>query len=405
MNPHQQAALALHAGDAIGALQAVALRDDPRSLAMRATAMARMGDLARARILFERAERGFAGSDRLGHARCLLARAELQLAMRDGGWPAAELLGAHAIFREQGDTWNATYLKLVEARRAIMLGRLDEAETILAVHGHGGHPVLRAIANLLGAHLFFRQLRIGEARTALARASGDLEAGGPEALRMEVLRMHATLRTPFAGRRSGKDLLPLLPDALCALNQSVNLIVDATRFEVRHRESAISLVTRPVLFSLLSCLATAWPGECRREDLIGAVFRGRQVDESYRARLRVEMLRLRRLLGAVGSVVATAGGYRLVPDNATAVVMIEPLAGTRHAQLLALLGDGEAWTSLAVAEALGASRRTAQRSLEALSREGLVRKQGAGSAQRWRAPGVDPIALAMLLPAAGNPAV
>ncbi|WP_461159177.1 helix-turn-helix domain-containing protein [Sphingobium sp. TomMM35A] len=397
MNVHREAALALDAGDVIGALQKVALRDDAWSLAIRGTAMARIGDLDRARSLLRQAGRGLGFCDRLAHARCVLAQAEVQLALRDGGWPAAQLSEAYATFLGHRDLWNAAYLKLVEARRAILLNRLDEAERFLAMHQGQRHPVLDAVAGLLTAHICLRKLCVAEARTALASAFIDLgpHASGP--LRSELLRAEALLEAPVAGRRRGGCLVPVTPDALKALNLDDNLIVDATRLEVRLHSSIVPLVSRPVLFSLMKSLATVWPRAGSRADLIRTAFGGRHADETYRVRLRMEMMRLRRLLRGLCNVTATAEGYRLDPLRAAAIVLLEPLVATRHPQIIALLSDGEAWTSHALAEATGSSRRSVQRALEALRGDGLVLSQGAGPSHRWRTEPVDPITTPMLL--------
>src|SRR3979490_1398531 len=82
------AARALAAGDAIGALKRVALRDDPPALALRGIAMAQLGEHPRARELLRRAARGFGAHEELARARCVVAEAEVALAMGDfGGSP------------------------------------------------------------------------------------------------------------------------------------------------------------------------------------------------------------------------------------------------------------------------------------------------------------------------------
>ena len=82
------AARALVAGDALGALKRVALRDDPPALALRGIAMAQLGEFPRARDLLRRAARGFGAHEELARARCVVAEAEVALAMRDlGGSP------------------------------------------------------------------------------------------------------------------------------------------------------------------------------------------------------------------------------------------------------------------------------------------------------------------------------
>ena len=61
--------------------------------------------------------------------------------------------------------------------------------------------------------------------------------------------------------------------------------------------AVISLATRPVLFALARALAEAWPGDVPRDALVARAFGAKLADESHRARLRVEIGRLRRCCG------------------------------------------------------------------------------------------------------------
>jgi hypothetical protein len=153
-----------------------------------------------------------------------------------------------------------------------------------------------------------------------------------------------------------------------------------------------------VLFELARALAEAWPADVPRATLIARAFRARHADDSHRARLRVEVGRLRRELRALADVGATRQGFMLTPHGAREVVVLAPPLDTPHAAMLALLADGEAWSSSALAIALGASARTVQRALEALAAAGKVQPVGRGPARRWMTPPVPAFPTALLLP-------
>lgn len=156
---------------------------------------------------------------------------------------------------------------------------------------------------------------------------------------------------------------------------------------------------RPVLFALIRALAEAWPGDVSRETLLVRAFRARDADESHRARLRVEIGRLRRTLGPLAELSATKRGFVLKPSRATTVAVLAPPQEGDHAEVLALLADGEAWSSSALALALGVGSRTVQRALEALAEAGKVESFGRGRACRWVAPNVPGFPTSLLLPA------
>ena len=58
--------------------------------------------------------------------------------------------------------------------------------------------------------------------------------------------------------------------------------------------------------------------------------------------------------------------------------MLAPPVEEQHAAVLAFLADGEAWSSSALAIALGASPRTVQRALEHLRRQARCSRSAAG---------------------------
>src|SRR5207302_1509999 len=126
------AARALAQGDPLGALNRVALRDDAPALALRGIAMAQLGDFARAKLLLKSAARAFGAKEAVARARCVVAEAEIALASRDLGWPAKALDAARLTLEGHGDRANAAHARSLEARRLLLIGRIDEAERTLA---------------------------------------------------------------------------------------------------------------------------------------------------------------------------------------------------------------------------------------------------------------------------------
>jgi hypothetical protein len=148
----------------------------------------------------------------------------------------------------------------------------------------------------------------------------------------------------------------------------------------------------------LRALAEAWPGDVPRDVLVAQAFGAKLADDSHRARLRVEIGRLRTALRALAGVSATRRGFMLVPRSASEVAVLARPIEEKHAAVLAFLADGEAWSSSALALALGASQRTVQRALESLSMEGKVQSFGRGRARRWLTPPVPGFTTTLLLP-------
>lgn len=392
------AAGALAAGDPLGALKRVALRDDAPALALRGIAMAQLGDYQRARTLVRHAARAFGAKEALARARCIVAEAEIALASRDLGWPAKTLDLARATLEAHGDLANAAHARYLEVRRLLLIGRLDEAEHALAgLDPAPLPPALRAAHELVVAGIALRRLRTKEARAALARAGRAAQHAGIPALAAEVESATGALDAP-AARLLARGQWRVLPLAeVEALQKSKALIVDACRHVVREAGETTPLARRPVLFSLARALAEAWPADVPRDVLIAQAFRTRHADESHRARLRVEIGRLRAALGPLAGVVATKRGFALVPRAREVVVLARPVEEP-HAAVLAFLADGESWSSSALALALGASQRTVQRSLDALAAAGKAHSFGRGRARRWTAPPVPGFTTALLLP-------
>jgi len=394
------AAQALAAGDPLGALNRVALRDDPPALALRGIAMARLGDFMRAKALLRDAARGFGPKATLARARCALAEAEIALAARDLTWPTKALAAARDTLEQHGDRSNAAYARSLEIRRLVLVGHLDDAESGLAdLDPSPLPPAARTIYELIVAGLALRRLQTKAARSALERATHTARQARIPELDAEIERASVTLSAPAARMilRGEERLLRL--DDVAALLRSDVLIIDACRLAVRSGTGAVPLARRPVLFALARRLAERAPADVPRAELIAYAFHGKEADESHRARLRVEIGRLRQLIGGMAEIKATREGFALVPcDGHDVAVLAQPIED-ENATVLACLADGEAWSSSGLAVALGASQRTIQRALDALASSGKVQSFGRGRAQRWTCPVVPEFATALLLPA------
>jgi hypothetical protein len=395
------AARALAGGDALGALKRVGLRDDPPALALRGIAMAQLGEYPRARELLRRAARGFSPHEAQARARCVVAEAEVALAMRDLGGSPRALAAASATLEAHVDRTNALQARLIAARRLLLPGRLDEAAAALArLDARGLPPTLAAVAELTAAELALRALRIGPAQEALARAHDAADRARVPALLAEVAEARAALDRPAARRAFARGEQVLRLDEAAALLASGALVVDACRRGLRAGAAWLPLARRPVLFALARALAEAWPGDVDRQVLIARAFGARRPNESHRARLRVEIGRLRALVAALARIEATARGFILRPGAARDVVVLVPPIDGDQASLLALLSDGAAWSTSALALALGASQRTVQRALVEFEAAGRVRSIGRARARRWLAPPLTGFTTILLLPAA-----
>ncbi|QCP47939.1 helix-turn-helix domain-containing protein [Trinickia violacea] len=394
------AARALAAGDPLGALKRVALRDDAPALALRGIAMAQLGDFVRAKALLRNAARAFGPKEAVARARCIVAEAEIALASRDLGWPAKTLDAARATLEAHGDLVNAAHARYLELRRFLLVGRLDETErTLAALAPMPLPPALRAVHELVVAGVALRRIQTKTARAALERATFAARHAGIPALTAEVESASRVMSTPAARLIvRGEERLVLLEEVEALLATDA-LVVDACRYVVRDAGTVVSLATRPVLFTLARALAEAWPHDVPRDTLVARAFRLKLADESHRARLRVEVGRLRSEIQALASVNATPRGFALEPSGAREVVVLARPVEEKHAAVLAFLSDGESWTSSALALALGASQRTVQRSLDSLAEAGKVQSYGRGRALRWMTPPVPGFATTLLLPA------
>jgi hypothetical protein len=391
---------ALRAGDPLGALKRIALRDDPAALALRGIAMAQLGDLGRARELLRRAARGFGPRETVERARCLTAEAEVALAARDLAWPARALTEALRTFVARGDRENTAHARLLQIRRLLLLGRVDEADDACATLQLDTGPArLAAVAGLVTFEIALRRGLAGPAREALAGAREAAARSGIGALCTEVEQAGRALVLPAARLVVAGEARPLTLAEVEAVLASADLVVDGCRRAARRGKRVVRLWRRPVLFALLHGLAEAWPDEAARKDLIERAFGARRMNPSHRARLRVEMGRLRHELRLLAEIRATAGGFTLVPLGVTGTVrLLVPPIASPDAAVLALLADGEAWSTSALSLATGSSPRTVQRALVALKEAGQVCALGRGRSQRWLFAPVAGFATTLLLP-------
>ena len=394
------AAQALATGDPLGALKRVALRNDAPAPALRGIAMAHLGDLRRARTLLRRAARAFGPHDTVARARCVVAEAEVALVSRDLGWPAKTLDAARATLEAHGDRVNTAHARHLQIRRLLLIGRIDDAERMLATLDPSPFPpASRTAHELMVAGIALRRLRTKTARAALARAAHAARHARIPALTAEVEQASLVLNVPAARLMTASAERLLRLEDVEALLASNTLVVDGCRHVVCHRRIVVSLATRPVLFALARALGEAWPADVDRAALIARAFGSRFADDSHRARLRVEVGRLRKALSAIADITATTRGFALSPRRARAIAVLARPVEDDHAAVLAFLGDGESWSSSALALALGSSQRSVQRALDTLAESGKAQSFGRGRARRWVAPPLPGFATTLLLPA------
>jgi len=393
------AARELSAGNPLGALDRVALRRDPPALALRGIAMAQLGDLERAQSLLRSAVRAFGPRESLARARCVTAEAEVALAARKLSFSTRALDSALETLESHGDRANALHARLVLVRRLVLLGRIEEAERKLSdLDLTGAPPTLTAIGELVGAEVALRRLRPRAARKALERAREAAAQAGIPALKAEVEAVGRELTKPAARLISSPSERPVRLEEIEAILASDAIVIDACRRAVLATSRTIALARRPVLFALARTLGERSPEAVPRDLVIEQAFGVRRVNESHRARLRVEIGRLRRELRALADVRAQGTGYALIPRRGRVAVLAPPVDGPDPA-LIALLSDGECWSTSAVALAVGASQRTVQRALSALEATGAVQSLGRGRARRWRSPAIAGFTTTLLLPA------
>lgn len=392
------AARALALGDPLAALKRVALREDAPALALRGIAMAQLGDFDRAKALLRAAGKAFQPREAVSRARCVVAEAEVALVSRDLSWSPARLATAQAVLERHGDVINAALALHLSARRQLLIAQVEEAEQTLGrVDPARLPPAARAMHQLIAAGIAVRRVKADPARSAFAEATDMARLAGVPALIAEVASAARVMEEPAARLISRGQVRSLTLAGVEAVLASGDMVIDASRNVVRSHGALVSLATRPVLFAVLRQLGQVWPADATRDELVVAAFGGKDADESHRARLRVEIGRLRGELAGLATITATQQGFVLEPVKTGAVVVLAPPVDTPHAHILALLADGEAWASSALAVALSSSVRTVQRALEELSRHGKVEAFGRGRAVRWIAPPVPGFPTALLL--------
>jgi hypothetical protein len=393
------AARALAGGDPLGALNRIALRNDAPALALRGIAMAQIGDFRRAKELVRAASRAFGARESVDRARCIVAEAELSLASRDLGWPPKQLEIARRTLEKHGDRLNAAHARYLEIRRLLLIGRLDDADArLIDIERTALTPALQATHELIVAGIAVRRIRTRLARAALGRAMNAARIAGIPALVAEVEAAARMLDAPAARLLARGENRVVTLDEVEAAFGSKALIIDGCRYAVRAEGRIIPLAGRAVLFTLARALAEAWPDDASRDELVRRAFRIQVADESLRARLRVEIGRLRKVLQGVADIEATKAGFLLRPKARQLVVLARPME-EEHAAVLAFLADGESWPTSALALALGTSQRSVQRALDELAASGKVQAYGAGRARRWMMPPLPGIATTLLLPA------
>jgi hypothetical protein len=385
---------ALARGEPLRALGLVGHVDGALALTLRGVAYAQLGDLDLARSSLLRAVAS--AHDAVTRARARAALVEIALSTGDPA-PAARAAKASADeLAELGDLRNAAMQRLVLARAEVLVGRLGEARRIVQeVLSADVEPELRAVASLAQAEISIRSLAAADARDALAVARRALD-GAPHPLLERALSSLARelslpiARTLRAGVLRSADLF-----AVEAVSRGEVLLVDACRRLTMAGRVTIPLARRPTLFALLLVLARAWPEPVARDQLAAGVFDVRKVNASHRARLRVEIGRLRKVLdGSAAEPVATTDGYVLSTKRDVAILL--PPSDDEGARVALLLGDGASWSARGLAEHAGVSTRTAQRALGALVQSGMAVRTGRGKDVRYARPGT-PIASRMLL--------
>lgn len=374
-----EAASLLARGDALGALGRIGLAEGARGALLRGVAYAQLGDLDLARASLADA-RGLAPEGPEGdvlRARTAAALAEIAVVAGDAKAARAAASEGAAILERLGDGRNAAMQRLVVARAEVLLGRPGAADmTVASVLDVDVAVDVRAVAYLTRAEIATRRLEADKAKRAIA-AARDVLAGGPNALLDRALAaLERDLAAPVARlvaegveRRIDLATIERLPES--------SIVIDACRRQVVAGRASIPFAKKPVLFALVVGLARAWPRDVARDALAREAFGVQRVNASHRARLRVEVGRVRKLLAPILAPVATADGYAL--SSSLPVVIVLPMADDDDAKVAVLLGDGATWTARSVADHAGISLRTAQRALGRLVDAGRVRRSGTAS--------------------------
>ncbi len=393
--PLTEAARALAKGEALAALALAGRVESASGLTLRGIAYAQLGELELARRSLTRAA-SMPDADPLTQARARAALVEIELTAGDPASAARAARSSAGELARLGDARNAAMQRLVLARAEVLLGRLGEARQLVDdVLAAGLPPDLRAVASLAQAEIAIRALAASDAREALARARRSLLGAPHPLLSRALVGLQNELTVPVArtlrrGSIEDADLFAI--EAVC---RSDALLVDACRRLVSSGRVTIPLARRPVLFALLVVLARAWPASVARDELAARAFDARRPNASHRARLRVEVGRLRALMdGLRAEPAATRDGYAL--SSKREVVVLLPATDDDASRVTLLLADGASWSAQGLAEHAGISKRTALRALATLVAGGGAVRTGSGSVVRYTRPAA-PLASRMLL--------
>jgi hypothetical protein len=390
-----EAGRALAVGEPLTALGLVGRIDTAPGLLLRGIAYAQVGDLDLARASLDRAVARSANDPRT-RARARAALVEIALSSGDSAGAADDARASAVELAGLGDDRNAAMQRLVQARAEVLLGRLGEARSVVEeVLARRLAPDLRAVAWLARAEIAIRAGAAGEARDALARARRALEGAPHQLLSRALGALEDELSRPVARILRAGDVRDADLLGIEEVSRGDLLLVDGCRRLVVGGRVTIPLARRPVLFALLMALARAWPAAVPRDELTARAFDVRRVNPSHRARLRVEVGRLRRAMdGLSAEPSATPEGYVLSSRRDVAVLL--PLSEDEAARAAILLADGASWSAQELAEHAGFSLRTAQRALRDLVEHGHAVRISTTRGLRYSRPGT-PTASRMLL--------
>jgi hypothetical protein len=402
-DPLSIAGRALSAGDPLHALRALAEGTSAPARALRGIALSQLGETHAARRLLLSAHASFHRSRQpLFAARCAAALAELDAV--DGRFRHAHrrLGQSRRALRKLGDRANAAWLALIEARLRTLLGDAAGAASVLRAaerdtHPHGRPlPRLDASFALARAEMHLRALEAEAATRALASARWAARRAGHAVLLAEVDRLSTQLATPVATVNGTQATLAELERLF---HRRDTFVVDGLRRRLLDPAGAVDLRRRPVLFALLATLAQAFPRAVPARALAAQAFETRQMNDSVTARLRVELSRLRRALGARASLEAGPSGWTLRPARGSVPVCVRSVHEGARGALWGLLADGSLWSAAVLARVLGLNVRTVQRGLADLGP--ALASHGRGPARRYAlADASAGIATRMLLVAA-----
>jgi len=395
--------------DPLSVLRRTAGHDAPEALAERGLALAMLDELDEALSALQRARSGFlARGDGRSVARCRAAMLEIAAFRRELDGVEESLAETERELEELGDAENAAWMRVVRARLAVLFGRGGEALALLEAIGVDARLSrhTRAVALLAAGEHALRARRAALARDLFA-AAAELARDSHPTLVAEVERAIATLSIPIAEWIEGGERNLVAAPALEArtlprvMGGTRRWVLDGLRGVVLAPDgTSTSLSARPVLLALLVRMGSSAPDAVDWHELAKAAFGVVRPNDSHRARLKVELGRLRsELPEALGVASAGSGRWALVSrDGARVATLLPHPERSREERVLALLADGRAWRSAEVALALGLTPRMVQRELELLRERGLVQPLGAGRRTRWRAPGrAETIASQMLL--------